>query len=593
MPFMYYGSPGAIRPSQLITSFGPGSIAQMTDDSVLVMGIDRWYQSEANYKNLNHPYLEELLGVEYFRMPLTETSSKTVTCRSFPTWGYCSDIRCCRLQRHQDKPPRNGRAFGCEDCGNPLYPAAFVLVCTEGHIDEFPWIEWAHKDADICDNPRLKFRSWGRRLGNSDYYVDCTTCGKSSSCANVTSPAGLRKIVDGCQGNRPWLNDTVTCNAQDVRGISVSAISLYYPSVVTALSIPEWSGMIQQTIGANMAKIRNQREMNTIFDIAERSPVFEEVRKTHPPARIAEEIKRRFASGKLGDSADKISEMEIRKKEYASLMSDDCNEKDLEIKGVSLTGDIASYVESLKQIRRITEIRAIRAFTRIIPPDPYSTSDTAAHYSRISRGRQKWCPATENRGEGLLFTIDESRLARWERCPDVEARCGAIIRAYRNWSAERKWNPRPLTARYLLLHTLSHALIRTVAYFSGYGEASIRERIYSQGSGGVMLYTANPSADGGLGGLVRQGLPSNFGQNLRSAIERSKYCSRDPLCADDDPIQKAKSGVPVHARLNGAACYGCALLPETSCENYNQLLDRRLLFDGTYGFFKDLNTSDR
>lgn len=44
----------------------------------------------------------------------------------------------------------------------------------------------------------------------------------------------------------------------------------------------------------------------------------------------------------------------------------------------------------------------------------------------------------------------------------------------------------------------------------------------------------------------------------------------------------------MHARLNGSACYGCALLPETSCENSNRLLDRRLLFDEEFGFFKEV-----
>ena len=590
MSFIPHNSPGNLRPSQLITSFGPGSIAPMTEDSVLVMGLDHWHKPEKNYKRLNHPYLEELLGMEYFRMPLSVAGSKTVTCRSFPTWGYCSNDNCRRLQRHPDKPSGYKRTYMCENCGNGLYPAAFILVCNQGHIDEFPWIEWAHNGSEPCKYPRLQFRAAGKRLGHSDYYVNCITCGESKSCANATSPSQMKKIIDGCRGRRPWLNDTETCDGHGLRGISVQATSLYYPSVVTALSIPEWSGRIQQTIGEYMETIKNLRAMISDIEIAQRAPLFEDLRRNYTPADIAKEIKRRLAPGKLGDGIEDISELDIRKKEYASLMAGDLSVHDLEIRDSPLDQYMVSYVDRLKQISRITEIRAIRAFTRIMPPDPYSTSDAVTHYSQISRKRQKWCPAIENRGEGLLFSLNEKRLAQWERRPDVESRCAAIIKAYRDWSTERRWNPRPLSARYILLHTLSHALIREVAYLSGYGEASIRERIYSQESGGIMLYTANPSADGGLGGLVRQGQARNFERNLRSAIERSRRCSRDPLCADDDPVQKSKSGVPVHARLNGAACYGCTLLPETSCENYNQLLDRRLLFDETYGFFKDLKT---
>jgi len=37
--YKYPKSPGSLRPSQIVTTFGPGSIVQMSDDSVLVMGL--------------------------------------------------------------------------------------------------------------------------------------------------------------------------------------------------------------------------------------------------------------------------------------------------------------------------------------------------------------------------------------------------------------------------------------------------------------------------------------------------------------------------------------------------------------------------
>lgn len=594
MSHIFGGNPGTLRPSQVITSFGPGSIAQMAHDSVLVMGFDRWIQSSKHYKRLNHPYLEELLGKDHFRMPLSTDGPGTITCRSFPSWGVCSNINCRRLQRHENEPPPGKRVFSCVDCQADLHPAAFVLVCGRGHMDEFPWVEWAHSNAKhgMCDSPRLQFRAWGRSLGNSDYYVRCITCGALRSCGKATSTAELENIVGGCSGRRPWLGDAEECSAsggQDgVRGTSIRATSLYYPSVVTALSIPEWSDPVQRTIGENMSEVRALLGIATDLEIAQRSPLFEEHRKKYTAVDIAEQIRRRLSPGKLGEKPTEMSERQIRKGEYDGLISGEFAEGDLEISDSPLDGDICTYVDRLRRVSRITEIRVIRGFTRGMPPDPYSTAAAAVHYCPISGGQTRWYPAIENKGEGLLFSINEKRLSGWEARPDVAARCSAIISAYHAWSKERGWESRPLSPRYLLLHTLSHSLIREVAYLSGYGEASIRERIYSEGAGGVMLYTANPSADGSLGGLVRQGRADNFERILRSAIERSGRCFRDPLCADDDPVEKSRSGVPAHARLNGAACYGCSLLPETSCENSNQLLDRRLLFDGDYGFFRDL-----
>lgn len=594
MSYMFSGAPGMLRPSQVITSFGPGSIAQMTHDSVLIMGFDRWSRKDDTYRILHHPYLQELLGKDEFRMPRAADGPGTIACRTFPTWGVCT--KCHRLQRHESEPPRGKYAFECEDCGHELYPAAFVLVCGKGHMDEFPWIEWAHSKGEICDNPRLRFKARGKSLGNSDYYVRCDTCGAQKSCGRATSAAELADIVGKCNGRRPWLGDTVECDAkgsQDgMRGVSIRATSLYYPSVVTALYIPEWSNPIQKTIEEHTSKIRELRTMNSDLDIAERWPGFEEHRKTYATEDIAKQIKKWFTP-RLGDNPDEKSEMHIRQREYESLISGKFG-VELEISDSPLGEDMCTYVDKLRQVSRITEIRVIRGFTRGRPPDPYSTRAAATEYHPISRERLNWYPAIENNGEGLLFSINKKRLAGWETRQDVVARCSAINEAYRRWTEEREWNARQISPRYLLLHTLSHVLIRTVAYFSGYGEASIRERVYSEDdAGGVMLYTANPSADGSLGGLVRQGRADNFERILRSAIERARRCSRDPLCADDDPIEKSRSGVPAHARLNGAACYGCALLPETSCENANQLLDRRLLFDETYGFFRDLGQNPK
>lgn len=577
--------PGTLRPSQVITSFGPGSVAQMAYDSVMIMGFDLWDRSDAHFKRLNHPYLEEVLDKRYFKMPLAADGPGAITCMSFPAWGVCSNTKCRRLQSHGNEPP-NGPAFACTDCGRNLHPAPFVLMCGNGHMDEFPWIEWAHGPDGECDNPSLRLRSRGKRLDNADRIVECDTCGKQRWCGGATSAVAIKKIIDGCTGRRPWLGDSEGCNAEGregMRGVSIRAASLYYPSVIAALSVPEWSHPVQITIGKKLESIGDMRDIVGDADIAGHS-LFEKHRKRYTIHEIAEQIKKRFAKGKLGENP---SELHIRQKEYDGLIDGEFDGKELQIHDSPLEGVVHTYVDKLRQIARITEIRAISGFTRGVPPDPYSPG-SAAGYCPISAGNPDWAPAIENKGEGLLFAVSETRLAEWESRPDVARRCNPLMEAYERWTSKLGWSPRHLSPRYLLLHTLSHAMIREVAYLSGYGEASIRERIYSDGRArGIMLYTANPSADGSLGGLVRQGRAENFEHILWSAVRRSGSCFRDPLCADEDPAEKKRSGISAHARVNGAACYGCALLPETSCENFNQLLDRRLLFDGEYGFFGD------
>ena len=124
---------------------------------------------------------------------------------------------------------------------------------------------------------------------------------------------------------------------------------------------------------------------------------------------------------------------------------------------------------------------------------------------------------------------------------------------------------------YLPLLKSPHLLIRELATSSGYNAASIRERIYhSDKSNGILLFTASASSDGSLGGLVRQGDSDNFTSLLKNAVKSSRRCSRDPLCVEDDPATKLEARTQPITRINGSACYACALLPETSCENSNR-----------------------
>ena len=157
--FVYADSPGSLRPSQIITTFGPGSIVQMANDSVLIMGLQSWPSDKHRYKILHHPFLEQILNKEEFRMPISVNKNRVIPCTSFPKWGVCSF--CGRLQEHNDSPDANKQSFMCQICKkNQLHPALFIVMCDKGHIDDFPWIEWAHKKKDFIPckpNPIFRF----------------------------------------------------------------------------------------------------------------------------------------------------------------------------------------------------------------------------------------------------------------------------------------------------------------------------------------------------------------------------------------------------------------------------------------------------
>jgi hypothetical protein len=134
----------------------------------------------------------------------------------------------------------------------------------------------------------------------------------------------------------------------------------------------------------------------------------------------------------------------------------------------------------------------------------------------------------------------------------------------------------------VLLHTLAHVLINEWSLDAGYPAAALRERLYSdEEMAGLLIYTATSDSAGSLGGLVAQGEPERLAATTRSAIRRSSWCSADPLC-----VEAEASGTD---GINLAACHACVMLPETSCEHNNGLLDRALLIgtpeDPTIGFF--------
>jgi hypothetical protein len=122
-----------------------------------------------------------------------------------------------------------------------------------------------------------------------------------------------------------------------------------------------------------------------------------------------------------------------------------------------------------------------------------------------------------------------------------------------------------------MLHSISHALLTAVSLECGYPASAIRERVYAGPFGyGILLYTGSVDAEGTLGGLVEVG--RRITRHLKKALELLKLCSNDPVCAQHEPHHAQERRF-----LHGAACHGCLLIAETSCEQFNDFLDRALV----------------
>ena len=170
-------------------------------------------------------------------------------------------------------------------------------------------------------------------------------------------------------------------------------------------------------------------------------------------------------------------------------------------------------------------------------------------------------------GEGVFVALDEAKLQVWEQQPAVLARLEKFqIRLAQSGRDE----PNPLTARFMLLHTLSHLLIRQIESEGGYPAASLIERIYCAQAprpmAGILIHVAVPDIAGSLGGLAELAEPKKFLGILSRALEQARWCSLDPVCSEHDGQGPGL--------LNRAACHACTLVPEPACEYGNVLLDR-------------------
>ena len=179
----------------------------------------------------------------------------------------------------------------------------------------------------------------------------------------------------------------------------------------------------------------------------------------------------------------------------------------------------------------------------------------------------------ENRGEGIFLQIAAPAVRKWSEHAAVAERIALLGAGQERWNQGRKKPGIFPGGPYILLHTLAHLLIQSVAMRCGYPAASIRERIYVDEAGeryGLLLFTASADAEGTLGGLVEQA--PRIEEHLEAAVATAALCAGDPVCAHHEP------GISMEERwLHGAACHGCALVAETSCEMHNDYLDRALV----------------
>lgn len=586
-----------VRQSQTVVPFGVGAVFDIQGESFVATGIGDW--PTRGRQKVDSPRLASRLGVTGFYAAPATANDRFDTPDApgapyirFPSWLFCG--ACRRMKRWRIADEKHGQAPRCPSCSpaRTLAPMRFVQICAAGHLSDIDWWFWAHSRREAAERrqcaerDRLRFLVSERASGLEALSVACAAkgCGAARDLLDILGTHGMR-----CSGRNPWqrASEAVEC-VKPVQIVQRTAGNLYYPLVHSALDIPE-TDVPAHTDDALAARVREHDLWVSLCRMAG-TPRAEALRMMIQEdtgagddlldALVAEETG--GVSGAAPTSSDGPARPDLSREEWAAFTAPAppaTRDFALRETTLGLAGESAEPWSGLRQrfgrivlADRLREVRALSGFTRVSPDASVVPADSAR--------RLKWLPAVEVFGEGVFLTLDRGELASWEVDTRVRRQVAGmqadLDRSFQKDRLEAVTGP-DLSPRFVLLHTLAHLLIRQLSFESGYTTASLRERIYArpeQDQYGILVYTAAGDAEGTLGGLVRQGEPPRLVETLLRMTEAAAWCSADPLCAEH-----TGQGF---GNLNRAACHACALLPETSCETGNTLLDRALVVGGEH-----------
>ncbi len=587
---------GSARRSQGIFTYGTGAIVDFTTGSFMPLGLQQmdsqWAGLPPNAHDaivFHEPRLQRLLGIKEFRgYPIPseghvnnygEQVKKAwgVPCIRFPSWLECP--QCHRIGRVDDpfeeQPDGHVR---CTSCSTNVNPVRFIVACRHGHIDDFPWIEWAHEDREegICNDPMLQLDAKGTSAALGDLVLKCTNCRSEKGLGTIFRPWAMQKW--GCRGRQPWLGTAEKCK-EEVLTLQRGGSNVHFPVTASMLSIPPASDAIAKVLERKWAVLSSVPEsalLETLRGVLENEGI-----------NISAEAAADWVRRRKSMDSDEICENEssARHQEFESLCLDCPSPAEAiyrpEFENVTFRPptEMTRWVDMIAAVPRVREVRAYCGFTRIQPNSVRIEDIPAAildkRISPLSNYPTDWRPAVEVRGEGIFVRLSEAAVKEWSQDHAVLLRAETIHDIFES-QCDRDGHAPPyrITPRALLVHSLAHVLVRRLSLDCGYSSASLRERLYiSDGDegvpemAGILIYTASPDSDGSLGGLVSLATPDRIGDLIRRAVRDAEWCGNDPVCSETDPRISGD-------RLSGAACHNCLLVPETACERFNRQLDR-------------------
>lgn len=582
-----------------------------------------------NFKKLDRLIAIPINSPHIGNSSIPQDKSEVAKATYYPKWMYCS--KCNRFKhiddwfagwrQHTNGSPKQKRdSFVPPKCcfcysenkGKsrrflyPLEQVRFIMTSPDGKIEDFPWERWTiaekyqseHKLEEdepsridlkwdeplCCDHQDLRYktsRDFSDFVGIIIYCAN-KSCKHYKKIVNLSGLFGLRKYAG------KYIDETGNPKNYNFKPVIRTSNSVYYPLITSSIYLP----------------LGSSEELNTI----QKQMVNLLVENGHPIELIASMTKFpiELIHAYLNPVQEFITEEQYRLMEYQFLNEKDTyHDDDLSYEYINADNLIELGISKLISLRRLKMTSVQTGYTRQEPLDNddfakegnkfqiINDTPIKARYTSNQGINTTYLPATESYGEGIFIDLSQSKLDKWfdnfygineSFTKRLDTICDNINQSD---FAQRKFashiaSPQQL-AKFTVIHTLSHLLIKELEFLVGYPATSLQERLYVNDTAmqRIMIYTIS-GAEGSYGGLLSQATENKFSRILKSALARAKDCSSDPVCYNTTDGQ----GI---GGLNFAACYSCALLPETSCEEFNSVLDRAFLIDSVFGYFSTKN----
>ena len=293
----------------------------------------------------------------------------------------------------------------CKKPGKPptVVPARFLIACEQGHLDDFPWVQFVHRGKTDC---RYELRRY--ELGASgevaDIQVECVKCGSkekpTTRCMSDALSDEGKVELQQCKGRWPHLRkfDENVCQGKQ-RAILLGASNSWFPVMLSALSIPSTTDKLGQLIEMNWAELEeceSAREIKLKRKLLKGLATFAE-----------EQIWEAVATKKAGAGEEDEDARDLRDPEWQVFSNPDpnLNSRDFRLRVVAPPKGYKHVLEKVVLAERLREVRSLIAFTRIESPGDYTEIGSLPEEKRVPLGRSspKWVPTSEVRGEGVFL----------------------------------------------------------------------------------------------------------------------------------------------------------------------------------------------